>query len=102
MKELRKKVGNKAHAEGSIAEGYLLQEISSFCALYFSEDVRTKLNNQDRNYVESAISDTRLEIFTYPGKTIGDGGVRDLTDEEHKVAHYYVLLNCKAIEPFIQ
>jgi Domain of unknown function (DUF4218) len=69
------KVGNKAHAECSIAETYLVQEISTFYALYFSEDVHTRLNSHNRNYVEPIIDDIRLKIFTHPGRTIGQGGV---------------------------
>jgi Domain of unknown function (DUF4218) len=95
------KVGNKTHAESSIAEAYLVQEISTFCALYFSKDVRTRLNSQNHNYVKPIIDDIRLKIFTHPGRTIGQGGVRDLTDEEYRVTHYYVLLNCQDIDPFV-
>jgi hypothetical protein len=73
-----------------------------FCALYFSEDVRTRLNSQNRNYVEPIKDDIRFQIFTHLGRTIGQGGVRDLTDEEYRVAHYYVLLNYQDIDPFVE
>ncbi|KAJ7942535.1 Transposon, En/Spm-like protein [Quillaja saponaria] len=42
MHSLEKKVRNKSCVEGSIAEAYIIQEISNFCSLYFGKDVQTK------------------------------------------------------------
>ena len=40
-------VRNKAHPEGSIAEGYIAEECLTFCSRFL--DVDTKLNHADRH-----------------------------------------------------
>ncbi len=40
---------NKAHPEGSIAEGYIAEECVTFCSRYL-HNVQTKLNRVERNF----------------------------------------------------
>jgi len=40
-------VRNKAHPEGSIAEGYILEECLTFCSIFL--DMDTKLNHAGRH-----------------------------------------------------
>ena len=43
LKKLKDYVGNKAFPEGSIVQGYLLEETVSFCSMYM-EDISTRFN----------------------------------------------------------
>ena len=46
---LKKKIKNKAHPEGSMAEAYLVFEISQFSSYYFSYDVSSMRTRRRRN-----------------------------------------------------
>ena len=88
MFTLKQYVRNRAHPEGSIAEGYLAEECLTFCARYLS-DVETKLNRPVRNYE----GETGQPI---PKK----GKLVQLDDISLQQAHRYVLANCSAISPY--
>lgn len=49
MRTLKDYVRNKAHPEGSIAEGYLIDECLTFCSRYL-HGVDTKFNQVERNF----------------------------------------------------
>ena len=49
LKKLKDYVGNKACPEGSIVQGYLLEETVSFCSMYM-ENISTHFNPIQRNY----------------------------------------------------
>ncbi|XP_040384294.1 uncharacterized protein LOC121056698 [Oryza brachyantha] len=51
LRTLKEYVRNKAHPEGSIAEGYILEECMTFCAR-FLDDVNTKLNRAEKCHGE--------------------------------------------------
>jgi hypothetical protein len=80
-----------------------MQEISSFCSLYFADDVVTRLNRKDRyDYGECFENDPRISVVSYPGRASGRLPGRDLSDQELKAAHLYVLLNCPEMSLFIE
>ena len=103
LHKLKKTVKNKAQVEGSIAEAYLLQEISDFSSLYFSEHLQTRWNtvprNDDGGRVDAA--EGSLSVFTHPGR--GTSGSRDsyLDDRDLVAATHYVLLNINEMRPYI-
>lgn len=102
MHDLKKKVRNKAHVEGSICEAYSIEELATFCSLYFESDIETKFNRPERNFDGGAVDHQgRLSIFTHSSRTIGKGWDRCLTDDEFKAATLYVLNNCTEMAPFI-
>lgn len=102
MHQLKKKVRNKACVEGSIAEAYMIEEISTFCSFYFEPNVETKLNRVPRNDDGGDVaSDESLSIFRHPGRGFGVQRERWLLDDEHEAATIYVLLNCDEILPYI-
>lgn len=103
MYYLKKKVGNKAHVEGSIAEAYLIDEISNFSSCYFGSDVETIWNQATRNDDGGEIfSDERLSIFCHSGRVLSNAFVkRRLTEVEHRAIHKYVLFNCPEMEDLI-
>ncbi|KAL0350071.1 UNVERIFIED_CONTAM: hypothetical protein Sradi_4156300 [Sesamum radiatum] len=67
LRELKKKVKNKAHVEASI-----VKEIGLFTLQYFESDVQSKRSMPHRND-EHMSSDDRIQvsIFNYPGKARG-------------------------------
>ncbi|GKD92523.1 uncharacterized protein Tco_1372360, partial [Tanacetum coccineum] len=50
LSTLKSYVRNKSRPEGSIAEGYIVEECLSSCSLYLSPDVETEHNTTSRNY----------------------------------------------------
>ncbi len=104
MHDLKMKVSNKAHVEGSICEAYLIEETSTFCSHYFESHIphmATRVPRNDdgeqRQYDESVWS-----IFRYPGRPYGVSRYRYLDDNELRVATAYVLLNCKEVKPYLE
>ena len=54
---------NKTYPEVSIVEGYHEEECTKFCSIYLN-DVETKYNRTDRNFVDlTDIKDEGLIIF---------------------------------------
>lgn len=92
---------NRSKPEGSIAEGYLVEECMSFCSLYLSPDVETRHNRASRNYDDGGCVDI-LPIFSMPGRPVGAAVIKALDLETLTKAHTYVLFNCNKIEEFIR
>ena len=91
--------------EASIVQAYLVEEISSFCALYFDSNIQTHLNRVHRNDDGGEVNvSTRLSIFKYLGRPLGSKkGRRDwLSHDDYRAAEIYVLLNCDEMIPFIE
>ncbi|KAL0302774.1 UNVERIFIED_CONTAM: hypothetical protein Sangu_3079800 [Sesamum angustifolium] len=49
LRELKKKVKNKAHVEASIVEAYFVEEIGLFASQYFELDVQSKRSMPQKN-----------------------------------------------------
>ncbi|WRX10358.1 protein of unknown function DUF4216 - like 1 [Theobroma cacao] len=104
FKHLKKKVKNRALVEGSICEAYIIEEISSFCSLYFEPTVRTRLNRVSRNDDGGDVDSLgHLSIFTHLGRAFGllDKS-RFLNEDEFCAAKLYVLMNCEEMLPYIK
>ncbi|XP_052117337.1 uncharacterized protein LOC107489344 isoform X2 [Arachis duranensis] len=108
LRGLKAYVRNRAHPEGSIAEGYLANECLLFCSRYFN-GIETKYNRVGRNW-DGAIThgykvetkDKVLPIFKQNGRPSRNCKVtRRLSLEEIKQAHLYILKNCDQVTPFI-
>ncbi|XP_038713903.1 uncharacterized protein LOC120007624 isoform X1 [Tripterygium wilfordii] len=100
LRTLKKYVRNKARPEGSIAEGYILDECSTFCARYLNS-VETKFNKAPRND-DGGISNHGLSIFGKFGRPKGAYILYELSFEEYDQARMYVLQNCDEVWPFIE
>ena len=88
---LKQYVRNRAHPEGSIAKGYLMEECMNFCAMYL-DDVETKSNRPLRNY------DGGENL----GRPLGEGIPFLLDDVTWAQAHRYVLFNTDSVSPFLE
>ena len=69
LRTLKGYVRNKAHPEGSIAEGYISEECLTFCSR-FLQDVDTKLNRSERH--ESAVMNEPPSELSVSGNTVYD------------------------------
>ncbi|WJZ96904.1 hypothetical protein VitviT2T_015549 [Vitis vinifera] len=103
LRTLKSYVRNKSRPEGSIAEGYIAEECTTFCSRYL-HDVETKHDHEERNYViENNITNGGgLTIFKCMGRTIGKSTSRVLSTEEWSQAYLYVLTNCEEVTSFIE
>ena len=103
LRQLKQYVRNRAQAEGSIAEGYLSEEILTFCSRYL-DNIETRINRPAR------VDDQPVDITNNTGKTMfpeiekASGAVSHfgLTPMEKDQAHRHVLVNCEAVAPFIE
>ena len=103
MHDLKMKVRNKAKVEGSIAEAYIMEEISNFCAMYFEADIQTRRTQPPRNDDGGeSVGSNRLSIFTHPGRAFGRSSTRMLDDRELCAAEIYILLNCSELECYVE
>lgn len=87
---------NKAHVESSICNAYLAEETSHFVSHYFEPHTH-RINDFPRNVDESYNNNgTDLwSIFTHPISFHGKSRVRILDETDYKIAHRYVLMNCR-------
>ncbi|XP_055961025.1 uncharacterized protein LOC130015269 [Mercurialis annua] len=103
LRKLKRKVTNKAKVEGSIATGYLYEEIAKFASFYFNDGDPTLPDRLQRNETRDDVVDDdvdRLSIFKPNGRPIGASKKRSLEEDEYTAAHSYILLNCPEIEHY--
>ncbi|KAL4570931.1 hypothetical protein LXL04_026596 [Taraxacum kok-saghyz] len=105
---MKRKIKNHAKVEGSIVEAYIVGEISTFCSLYFLPTIETRLNREPRNFAHDIPSyttvDSRLSIFKVPSRRLFEKSGRrmPLSDDEMRIAHNYILINCVEVLPFMR
>lgn len=104
---MKRKVGNKAHVEGSICNAYLAEEIANFCSKYFQAEIDTKSRDLGRNVYSDDDGDIDMhddhipELFKEDcGHVPNEGRIRYLEDKEYDRAHFYVLANCGILDDF--
>ncbi|XP_057246859.1 uncharacterized protein LOC125499462 [Beta vulgaris subsp. vulgaris] len=99
LHKLKLYVRNKARPEGSIAEGYIVDECMTLCSRYL-DDVETKFNRHERNCDGDDDTARKLSIFSHPGRPLGGGKTNNLDVYEREQAHIYALKNCIEVDPF--
>ncbi|KAJ0592692.1 hypothetical protein HanHA300_Chr03g0088101 [Helianthus annuus] len=110
--KLKSYVHNRAHPEGSIAEGYLAEESITFCSRYLSK-VETVFTRAVRNDDEGHQNHIEESNNLCPGRALGrklDLGVpirkrrrssnSDIDEKSLTQAHRYVLFNVESVTPF--
>ncbi|XP_050891314.1 uncharacterized protein LOC127096820 [Lathyrus oleraceus] len=103
--KLKSHVRNKAKPEGSIAEGYLFEEILTFCSRYI-ENIETRWNQPGR-VDDEPIGDIQTgsrvtELFPRVGKHVGGSSYYTLTPIEKLQAHRHVLTNCPIVDDYLK
>ncbi|RYR62947.1 hypothetical protein Ahy_A04g020706 [Arachis hypogaea] len=88
---------------GSIAEGYLSEEILTFCSIYL-DNTETRINRPARvdDRPVDITNNTGYTMFPEIGKASGAVSHFVLTPMERDQAHRHVLVNCEAVAPFIE
>lgn len=100
--DLKKYVKNKARPEGSIAEGYVINEALTFCSMYF-RGIETHFNRPERNsdFVETQ-SSTTISVFRQLARPFGRKKSIYLTPTERDKLYWYILNNCQEVQPYIE
>nr|XP_027124174.1 uncharacterized protein LOC113740857 [Coffea arabica] len=88
--------------EGSIAQGYLVEECINFCSLYLADYVETKFNRPSRNEEVHKEIEEGLDIFSKSGHPLGRGKATVFYAHILSKAHQYILFNCDAVTPYIE
>lgn len=101
QKDLKSKVKNRARVEASIAEAYILDEISNFTTIYFADQVYTVHNPVARYNVIVESRECSLSLFSIKGDSISRGVTRHLTEVEWEAAMLYVLTNLPEVDDYI-
>lgn len=89
---LKRYVPNQARPEGSIAEGYFVEECMTFCSRYL-DDVESKLNRPVRN-------DDGGDAGQVGGRALGKQERFSLNLLQKTQAHRYILFNTESITPY--
>nr|XP_009594076.1 uncharacterized protein LOC104090561 isoform X2 [Nicotiana tomentosiformis] len=86
--KLKRYVRNKARPEGSIAEGYLINECLTFCSMYLT-GIETRFNREDRNDDGSSNKDELvLDIFSKCVRPFGDGNYDTIPKKDFDMARW--------------
>lgn len=101
MRKFKGYVRNKARPEGSIAEGYIADECMTFCSRYLGR-AETRFSRRDRNYDGGEAQQSELSIFTKTGKPLSKWVIKELSFQDWKRAHLYILRNCEEVQPYIE
>jgi hypothetical protein len=95
---LKALVKNRAHPEGSIAEGYCMEECMNFCSRFL--DGNTRFTRPARN-PEPSDNMKDMYLFESAGEPIGKATTVSQFDIQFLVqAHRYVLRHCDDLEGF--
>ncbi|XP_059316109.1 uncharacterized protein LOC132066941 [Lycium ferocissimum] len=95
-------VRNRNQPEGSIAEGYIVEESLIFCSRYLHCGAKG-YNRMDKNYEGDHVeSYSGLSIFEQKGCPLLRDTSKNLEEFERKQAHLYVLRNCEEVQPFLR
>ncbi|CAH9060630.1 unnamed protein product [Cuscuta europaea] len=100
LRELKKKVTNKAHVGASICQAYITEEVSTFSSYYFEREVMTKRKRPARNDdIDPGLYDQMISIFNYPGKGYGRRTHRHVVGDEFCIAHTYIWITVQKLFP---
>ena len=102
IKKLKDYVRNRARPEGSIAEGYVVDEALTFCSMYL-KGVQTKFNRPERNQDVTASGDgIQLSVFKSRARPIGKQNFVQLDEKLRTTAIWYILNNCPEIQKYLE
>ena len=101
MHNLKAYVRNKAHPEGSIAEGYTGHECLTFCSMYF-RGIETRFNRSERNYDGDEANQMKsISVFKPNVRLLGAPIYDELNLSDWAKIRWYVLNNCDEVYPYI-
>jgi hypothetical protein len=99
LKVLRSKCKNKCKIEASIAETYILEEVSNFTIIYYGDNLPSVHNPSSRyNASENKLN---LSLFRGQLESASDWTPKTLIHEEWRTIMLYVLTNLSEVEPYM-
>jgi hypothetical protein len=99
LKYLRAMVSNKARVEGSIAESFLLKEITYFSSVYFTDEHNINASTLRYNVGEEPpLSD--IKKFHWRGTIARSSTIYYYTQEERMSALLYMYSNMEDVDLF--
>ncbi|KAI3699934.1 hypothetical protein L2E82_44543 [Cichorium intybus] len=104
---IKRRIRNKARVEGSIVNEHLVNELATYCSLYFDPTVETIHNREPRNFAPqhdiSSSGDPPISVFALSSRRLYEkGGKRvRLSHEDLHKAHTYILLNCSELTSYV-
>ena len=100
QKILRTKCKNKCKIEASIAEAYILDEVSNYTTKYYGETLLS-VHNPPTRY-NKAENEMNLSLFKGQLGSASGATPKALLNEELRTIMIYVLTNLVEVEPYIQ
>nr|XP_043639273.1 uncharacterized protein LOC122610343 [Erigeron canadensis] len=100
---LKRYVRNKAKPEGSIAEGYVVEEAMTFSSHYL-RGVESKFYKRGKNE-EKTYNDGKsfaLDIFGLNGRAVGKKEVCVLPGDHLQKTMWFIYNNCEEIQPYLE
>jgi hypothetical protein len=99
LKSLRNKCRNKAKTESTIAEAYILEEVSNFTKKYYTENLPSIYNPPPR--YNAGENKSNLSLFQGKLGSASALTTKQLKNEEWRSIMLYVLTNLVEVQPFI-
>ena len=99
LKVLRTKCKNKCKIEASIAEAYILEEVSNFTTKYYADNLPSVHNPLPR--YNEGVNDSNLSLFQGQLGSSSGSRPKNLIHKEWRLIMFYVLTNLSEVEPYI-
>ena len=100
LKVLRKKCRNKARIEASMAEAFILEEVSNFTTSYYKDSLPS-VHNPIPHYNTDERS-SNLSLFKGQLGRASASSTKTLRNDEWRTIMLYVLLNLDEVNPYVQ
>ena len=102
QKTLRNKCKNKCKIEASIAEAYILEEVSNFTTSYYRDNIPTLHNLVSRFNTGNPEGESKLSLFRGQLGSAGGETTKILGYAEWCLLMLYVLTNLPEVVPYIK
>jgi hypothetical protein len=100
LKVLWKKCRNKCKIEASIAEAYILKEVSNFTTTYYGDNLPSVHNPPPR--CNAGENESNLSLFRGQLGSASGSIAKTLTPKEWRSITLYVLNNLDEVEPYMR
>jgi hypothetical protein len=99
---LKSTVRSKSRPEGSIAEGYIVDECLHHCSKFLGNVIETRRNKPDRNQdKKQRVDPLEFDIFSKGARGLGVSKLKYFPKEFDSMV-WYVLQNCEEAETYIR
>jgi hypothetical protein len=100
LKTIRKKCRNKCKIKASIAEAYILEEVSNFTTTYYGDKLPSVHNPPPR--YNDGDNESNLSIFRGQLGSASGSTTKTLRHEEWRHIMLYVLTNLEEVTPYME